>query len=68
MVRPTVREFAVHSSARADIWFEISILTVRPIIKSAVMSTLTAHCTWEDHAVLEITSHPPSYAEAKKLT
>jgi len=32
-----------------------------------MMSTLTAHCQWEDETVRERTGHPPSYAEAKKM-
>src|SRR6218665_915042 len=32
-----------------------------------MMSTLTAHCQWEDETVRERTGHPPSYAEAKKV-
>jgi len=32
-----------------------------------MMSTLTVHCQWEDETVREMTGHPPSYAEAKKM-
>src|SRR6218665_2719491 len=32
-----------------------------------MMSTLTAHCQWEDETVRERTCHPPSYAGAKKM-
>jgi len=34
---------------------------------SAMMSTLTAHCQWEDETVMERNGHPPSYAVAKKM-
>ena len=36
-------------------------------VNSAMMSTLTAHCQWEDETVRERTGHPPSYAVAKKM-
>src|SRR6218665_535231 len=39
----------------------------RPLANSAIMSTLTVHCQWEDEAVRDRTGHPPSYAKAKKL-
>src|SRR6218665_3288234 len=32
-----------------------------------MMSTLTAHCHWEDKTVRERTGHPSSYAVAKKM-
>jgi len=32
-----------------------------------MMSTLTAHCQWEDETVREWTSHTESYAKAKKM-
>jgi len=32
-----------------------------------MMSTLTAHCQWEDETVRKRTGHPPSDAEAKKM-
>jgi len=35
--------------------------------KSAMMSTLTIHCQWEDDTARERTGHPPSYTEAKKM-
>jgi len=40
---------------------------LHPLVNSAMMSTLTAHCQWEDETVRERTGHPPSYAEAKKM-
>jgi len=40
---------------------------LRPLANSAMMSTLTAHCQWEDETVRERTGHPPSYAVAKKM-
>src|SRR5678816_4093294 len=42
-------------------------LYVRPLANSAIMSTLTVHCRWDDETVRERTGHPPSYAEAKKM-
>jgi len=38
-----------------------------PLDNSAMMSTLTAHCQWEDETVRERTGHKPSYDEAKKM-
>jgi len=32
-----------------------------PLANSATMSTLTAHCQWEDETVSERTGQPPSY-------
>jgi len=58
--------FGVQIPARAEIWFEISAPRA-PLANSAMMSTLTAHCQWEDETVRESTGHPPSYAEAKKM-
>ena len=49
-----------------EIWFEISAPFV-PLANSAMMSTLTVHCQWEDETTRERTGHPPSYAEAKKM-
>src|SRR6218665_1671583 len=46
--------------------FEISASSA-PLANSAIMSTLTEHCQWEDETVKERTGHPPSYAEAKKM-
>src|SRR6218665_1761180 len=62
---PTVR-LGVQIPARAEIWFEISAPPAPPA-NSAMMSTLTAHCQWEDDTVRERTGHPPSYAVAKKM-
>ena len=42
------------------------LLHLRPLANSAMMSTLTIHCQWEDETVRERTSHPPSCADAKK--
>ena len=52
--------------ARAEIWFKIAV-TSAPLANSAMMSTLTVHCQWEDEMVRERTGHPPSCAEAKKM-
>jgi len=38
-----------------------------PLANSDMMSTLTAHCQWENETVRERTGHPPSYAVAKKI-
>src|SRR6218665_878827 len=43
------------------------LLHLRPLAKSAMMNTLTAHCQWEDKTVKERTCHPHSCAEAKKM-
>jgi len=32
-----------------------------------MMSTLTAHCQWEDETVKERTGHLPSHAAAEKM-
>ena len=40
---------------------------LRPVANSAMMSTLTTHCQWEDETVRERTGHPPLYAVAKKM-
>src|SRR6218665_1517110 len=44
------------------------LLHLRPLANSAMMSTMTVHCQWEDETVRERTGHPPSYAKAKKMT
>ena len=44
------------------------LLHLRPLADSAMMSTLTAHCQWEDETARERTGRPPSYAVAKKYT
>src|SRR6218665_1533516 len=43
------------------------LFLLRPLASSTVMSTLTAHCQWEDETVRERTGYPPSYAEAEKM-
>src|SRR6218665_808835 len=43
------------------------LLRMRPLANSAMMSTLTAHCQWEDEMARETTGHSPSYTEAKKM-
>ena len=40
---------------------------LRPLANSAMMSTLTALCQWEDETVMERTGHPHSYALAKSV-
>ena len=45
----------------------IFLFQLRPLANSAMMSTLTAHCQWEDETARERTGHPPSYAVAKKM-
>ena len=40
---------------------------LRHLHSSAMMSTLTVYCQWEDETVRDRTGHPPSYAEAKKM-
>src|SRR6218665_2491054 len=40
---------------------------LHPLANSAMMSTLTIHCQWEDEMGRERFDHPPSYAEAKKM-
>src|SRR6218665_455919 len=47
-------------------WFKIFPPPV-PLSSSAMMSTLTVYCQWEDKMVRERTGHPPSYAEVKKM-
>jgi len=58
--------FRVQVPAREEIWFKISDPPA-PLANSAMMSTLTANCQWEDEAVRERTGHSTSYAEAKKV-
>ena len=43
------------------------LLHVCPLDNSAMMSTLTIHCQWEDETVRERTGHPSSHAETKKM-
>jgi len=50
----------------AEIWFVISARPV-PLATSAMTSTLTVHCKWEDETAREQTAHSPLYAEAKKM-
>ena len=52
--------FVVQTTARAEIWFEISVPSAPPA-KSAMMSTLTTHCQWEDETVRERTGHLNHY-------
>jgi len=35
------------------------LLHMHPLASSAMMSTLTVHCQWEDEPVSERISHPP---------
>ena len=43
------------------------LLHLRPLANSAMISTLSALCQWEDVMVRERTGHQPSYDEAKKM-
>jgi len=43
------------------------LLHLHPLANSAMMSTPTAHCQWEDEMVRERTGHPSSRAESKKM-
>src|SRR5688572_18414807 len=43
------------------------MINLRSLSNSAIMSTLTVHCRWEDETTRERTGHPSSYAKAKKL-
>ena|SRR6218665_3533575 len=52
--------------AQAGICVEISAPSA-PLVNSAVMSTATLHCWWEDESAREITGHLPSFTEAKKM-
>src|SRR6218665_3236402 len=40
---------------------------LHPLANSAIMSTLTVHCQWEEEMVRERTGHLPSCAKAKKV-
>ena len=40
---------------------------LHPLANSAMMSTVTTHCQWEDEMVRERSGHQPSYTEAKKI-
>ena len=42
-------------------------LACRQLENSAMMSTSTVHCRWEDETVMEKTGHPPACAKAKKM-
>ena len=57
--------FGVQIPVKAEIWVEISAPRAPPA-NSAMTSTLTIHCQWEDDMVRERTGHPLSYSEAKK--
>ena len=39
------------------------LLRLHPLANSAMMSTLTIHCQWEDDTARERTGHPPSRTE-----
>ena len=39
---------------------------LHPLTNSAMMSTLTAHCQWDNDTARERTGHTPSHAVAKK--
>ena len=54
-------------SRQGQIFGSRFLLRLHPLANSAMMSTLTAHCQWEDDTAMERTGYPPSYAEAKKL-
>src|SRR6218665_611146 len=43
------------------------LLLLRPLVNSAMMSTLTVHCQWEDEKMRERAGHSPSYAEDKQM-
>jgi len=43
------------------------LLHLRPLANSAIMSTLTINCRWEDETTMERAGYPPSCAEAKKM-
>ena len=43
------------------------LLHLCPLVNSAMMSTLNAHCQWEDETARERTGHPRSYAVANKM-
>jgi len=47
--------------------FDTQFVYLRPLANSAMMSTLTAHCQWEEETVRERIGRPPSYAVAKKM-
>jgi hypothetical protein len=52
---------------RIEICGQISAPPTSPSLLGYEMSTLTIHCRWEDYAARERTSHPTSYADAKKM-
>jgi len=45
----------------------IAVNRNRPLANSAMMSTLTVHCQWEDETVRDRTGQLLSYAKAKKM-
>ena len=57
--------FGVQIPAREEKFGSRFLFHLCPLANSAMMSTLTAHCQWEDDMVRERTGHPPSYAEVK---
>jgi len=57
-----IERFGVQNPAR----FEISAPPA-PLANSAMMSTLTTRCQWEDEMVRERTGHSPSYTMTKKM-
>ena len=61
-----IKRFGVQILGRAESWIEISAQPAL-LANSAMMSTLTVHCQWEDETMRERDGRPPSYAEAKKM-
>ena len=51
---------------RAEISVGISAPPV-PLSNSAMMSTPTPHCQWDDEMAKERAGHQPSYAKLKKM-
>jgi len=44
------------------------LLHLRPQANSAMTSSQTIHCQWEDEMVRERTGYMPSYAKVKTMT
>lgn len=57
----------VRVPARAEICSEISAPSA-PLTDSAIMNALIVHCLWADEFAVKRTGHPPSYAEAEKMS
>jgi len=59
----TIREVQGSTPGQGRNLDRVSCSTFAPLTNSAMASTLTGHCQWEDETVRERTGRLPSYAE-----